>query len=80
MQVTFFAMYHLLSFGSGWDALLRQRSQRGCAETVQFAVLGMHISGQRMDHHWMKASVSEGGKGQGEKHGLGGRRSEGGWL
>ena len=53
-QVTFLAMYHLLAFGSGWDEDLMRRSRRDAAETIQFGLLGMAISGQRLDHHFMK--------------------------
>eukprot|EP00955_Chlamydomonas_euryale_P020050 213522-Chlamydomonas_euryale.AAC.2 len=49
-------MYHMLRVGSGWDEELRARcGGRGAAEMTQYAVLGMHIGGQRMDASWMSA-------------------------
>ncbi|GAX82791.1 hypothetical protein CEUSTIGMA_g10217.t1 [Chlamydomonas eustigma] len=54
-EVNFMALYYLLSFGSGWDKELLARSRRDSAETIQFGLIGMHISGHRLDHHFMKA-------------------------
>ncbi|MEB3207902.1 MAG: hypothetical protein VKK63_03205 [Synechococcus sp.] len=54
-EINFLALMHLLDFGSGYDDVLRQRTQRDAHETVQYALLGMHISGARLDYHWMKA-------------------------
>ncbi|KAG1678253.1 hypothetical protein FOA52_013873 [Chlamydomonas sp. UWO 241] len=54
-EVTFLALYHMLAMGSGWDKELRATSRRGAIETMQFAVLGMHISGAGMDQAWMSA-------------------------
>lgn len=39
------AMMHLLDFGSGYDVLLQEQVRRGYQETIQFGLLGMHISG-----------------------------------
>ena len=55
LQINFLALYHLLSFGSGWDRELLLRSKRDAAETVQYGLLGLAICGQRIDHHFMKA-------------------------
>lgn len=54
-EVNFLAMFHMLCMGSGWDQALRERIRRGTAETMQFAALGMHIGGTRIDAEWMQA-------------------------
>jgi hypothetical protein len=54
-EITFITLLHLLDFGSGFDSLLMEKNKRQSQEIVQFAVLGMHISGVKLTHHWMKA-------------------------
>lgn len=54
-EVTFLALYHLLDFGSGYDTLLLQRSKRDARETVQFGLLGIVITGHKLESPWMKA-------------------------
>lgn len=49
------ALLHLLDFGSGYDDLLRQSTQRDAHETMQFGVLGMAISGKRLDAVFLKS-------------------------
>lgn len=50
IQVNLTALYHLLDFGSGYDQLLMQRSRRDAHETIQFGMLGLHVSAKRLDH------------------------------
>lgn len=48
MQVTFLALYHLLDFGSGFDALLRASSaKRGWQETMQYGCFGLVLAAKR---------------------------------
>jgi len=53
-EVNLLALYHLLDFGSGYDAELRaggpKRPQR---ETLAFGVLGLHLGGRATDASWM---------------------------
>lgn len=54
-QINVLALLHLLDFGSGYDDLLRSSTQRDAHETMQFGVLGMAISGKRLDAVFLKA-------------------------
>uniref|UniRef100_A0A7S3QND4 Queuosine 5'-phosphate N-glycosylase/hydrolase n=1 Tax=Dunaliella tertiolecta TaxID=3047 RepID=A0A7S3QND4_DUNTE len=56
-EINFHAMYHLLDFGSGYDPLLKATNHRDWKETLQFAMIGMHLSDAttRMDGPWMRA-------------------------
>ncbi len=54
-QVSFLALYHLLDFGSGYDAVLRARYGRDAREALQYAMLGMHMQAKRLDAAWMAA-------------------------
>eukprot|EP00195_Chlamydomonas_chlamydogama_P001625 CAMPEP_0202915646 /NCGR_PEP_ID=MMETSP1392-20130828/66246_1 /ASSEMBLY_ACC=CAM_ASM_000868 /TAXON_ID=225041 /ORGANISM="Chlamydomonas chlamydogama, Strain SAG 11-48b" /LENGTH=355 /DNA_ID=CAMNT_0049607765 /DNA_START=15 /DNA_END=1082 /DNA_ORIENTATION=+ len=54
-EITFLTLYHLLDFGSGWDSELRRSGGRGARDTILFGLIGLHLSGTRIDHHWMKA-------------------------
>lgn len=48
MQVTFLALYHLLDFGSSFDALLRTSSaKRGWQETMQYGCFGLALAAKR---------------------------------
>lgn len=47
LQVTFLCFYHLLDFGSGYEALLQATSRRGAAETIQFGCFGLALSAKR---------------------------------
>lgn len=48
VQVTFLALYHLLDFGSGYDALLRASpSGRGWRETVQYGCFGLALAAKK---------------------------------
>ena len=49
------ALYHMLDFGSGYEPLLQRRLKRGVRETLQYGIIGLHISATRLDHHRMKA-------------------------
>lgn len=47
-QITFRALYHLLDFGSGYDALLRASSaKRGWKETMQYGCFGLALAAKR---------------------------------
>ncbi|KAK9808949.1 hypothetical protein WJX72_006902 [[Myrmecia] bisecta] len=53
-EVNFLATMHLLDFGSGYDPQLLQTMRRDARETLQFGVLGMHISDKKIDAQFMK--------------------------
>eukprot|EP00884_Botryococcus_braunii_P019215 jgi/Botrbrau1/5978/Bobra.104_1s0009.1 len=53
-EVNLLALLHLLDFGSGYDDLLQSNIQRDAHETMQFGVLGMAISGKRLDAVFLK--------------------------
>lgn len=53
-EISFLALYHLLSFGSGWDAELKATRQgKESKELAQYGCIGMAISGQKIDKHFM---------------------------
>jgi hypothetical protein len=54
-EVNLLALYHLLDFGSGYDAeMVRVRSPgRPQRECLAFGVLGLHLSGRPLDAEWM---------------------------
>jgi hypothetical protein len=53
VQATFLALYHLLDFGSGYDALLRASpSDRGWRETVQYGCFGLALAVKRCVEGW----------------------------
>eukprot|EP00878_Enallax_costatus_P041558 GHUV01048367.1.p1 GENE.GHUV01048367.1~~GHUV01048367.1.p1 ORF type:complete len:167 (+),score=38.02 GHUV01048367.1:131-631(+) len=54
-EVNFLCLFHLLDFGSGYDALLRASSSRkGAAEMIQYGCFGLALSAARLDGAWMR--------------------------
>lgn len=53
-EISALALLQLLDFGSGWDGLLLARARRGAAELAQFGVLGMLLSGGKLDAHQVR--------------------------
>ncbi|CAG9467708.1 unnamed protein product [Pedinophyceae sp. YPF-701] len=47
-EVNFMCLMGLLSFGSGYTPLIRERTGRGAFETTQFGCLGMLLSGSKL--------------------------------
>ena len=55
-EISFLGLYHLLSFGSGWDGELKATKQgKESAELSQYAAIGIAISGQKVDKHFMRS-------------------------
>ncbi|KAL4421208.1 hypothetical protein ABPG77_010083 [Micractinium sp. CCAP 211/92] len=53
-EVNAMALFHLLDFGSGFDALLLAKTGKDARETVQFGLLGMLMHGAPLEsHHWL---------------------------
>jgi hypothetical protein len=53
-EVNLLAVYHLLDFGSGYDAeLLAHPPRRPQREALAFGVLGLHLGGRPLDAEWM---------------------------
>jgi hypothetical protein len=53
-EANLLALYHLLDFGSGFDAELRSSgSRRPQREALAFGVLGLHLGGRALDAEWM---------------------------
>ncbi|KAK9825196.1 hypothetical protein WJX81_006366 [Elliptochloris bilobata] len=48
-EVNLMALQRLLDFGSGYEPLLAAATGRSARETMQFGVIGLHISGQALD-------------------------------
>ncbi|GAB4823612.1 hypothetical protein N2152v2_010658 [Parachlorella kessleri] len=53
-EVNYLVLFHLLDFGSGFDALLLQKARRDAHEVIQFGLLGMLMSDVRLDHHFLR--------------------------
>lgn len=55
-EVSFLGLFHLLSFGSGWDGELKaSKNGKESAELAQYAAIGIAISGQKIDRHFLSA-------------------------
>jgi len=52
-EVNLLVLMHLLSFGSGYEAMLQEACRMGWQECMQFGVLGMYISGNRLDAEFL---------------------------
>lgn len=52
---------YLLSFGSGYEAALQEACRVGWQECMQFGVLGMHISGNKLDAEYLSVRIDRGG-------------------
>ncbi|KAI7839169.1 hypothetical protein COHA_007059 [Chlorella ohadii] len=54
-EVNAMAIFHLLDFGSGFDAMLLAKTGKDARETVQFGLLGMLMHGAALGSpHWLR--------------------------
>lgn len=52
-EVNLLTLMHLLCFGSGYEGMLQDACKIGWQECMQFGVLGMHISGRKLDAEYL---------------------------